>query len=74
MLGNIVDFIIKLIYIILFILFIPDFFFKLPNNGSKLSVAAVHGLLYSLAFVILHIIFNSKRIFLCAASAGTASV
>ena len=74
MLGSIADFIIKLLYITLFILFIPDFFFKLPKNGSKMSVAAVHGLLYSLAFVILHIIFNSKRIFLCASSAGTASV
>jgi hypothetical protein len=74
MLGSIVDFIIKLIYITLFILFIPDFFFKLPKNGNKMSVAAVHGLLYSLSFVILYAIFNSKRIFLCSASGGLASV
>jgi len=53
---------------------IPDFFFKIPNNGSRIIVALVHGLIYSVAFVILDIIFNSKRIYLCAKSLGTASV
>ena len=53
---------------------IPDFFFKIPSNGSRIIVALVHGLIYSIAFVILDIIFNMKRIFLCAKSLGTASV
>jgi hypothetical protein len=53
---------------------IPDFFFKIPNNGNRIIVALVHGLIYAAAFVILDIIFNSKRIYLCAKSLGTASV
>lgn len=74
MFGAVFDFFETVIYIILFILFIPNFFFTLPPGGNKIIVAAVHGLLYSLAFMIIKIIFNSKRIALCVASAGTASV
>jgi hypothetical protein len=53
---------------------IPDFFFRIPNNGSRIIVALVHGLIYAAAFVILDILFNMKRIYLCAKSLGTASV
>jgi hypothetical protein len=53
---------------------IPDFFFKIPGNGSRIIVSLVHGLIYAGAFVILDIIFNSKRIYLCAKSMGSANV
>ena len=53
---------------------IPDFFFQIPNNGSTIMVSLVHGLIYAAAFVILDILFNMKRIYLCAKSLGTASV
>lgn len=62
------------LFIALFIVFIPGFFFQLPANGSKIVVAAVHGVLYSLAFMILEINFNLKRIYLCIKSLGTGSV
>lgn len=74
MLGSILNFTKNFLFIFLFIIMIPDFFFKIPNNGSRIVVALVHGLIYSVAFVILDIIFNSKRIYLCAKSLGTASV
>jgi hypothetical protein len=74
MFGAIFNFFETLIYVVLFIVFIPNFFFTLPSDGEKMTVAAVHGILYSLAFMIIKIIFNSKRIALCAASGGTASV
>jgi len=74
MLGSILNFTKKFLFIFLFIIMIPDFFFKIPNNGNRIVVALVHGLIYSIAFVILDIIFNSKRIYLCAKSLGTASV
>lgn len=64
----------NLLFIVLFIVLIPDFFFKLPPRGSKIMVVLVHGLIYSAAFVILHIIFSMKRIYLCIKSMGTASV
>jgi hypothetical protein len=53
---------------------IPDFFFQIPKNGSRIMVSLVHGLIYAAAFVILDILFNMKRIYLCAKSLGTASV
>ena len=53
---------------------IPDFFFRIPNDGSKIIVALVHGVIYAAAFVILDILFNMKRIYSCAKSLGTASV
>lgn len=74
MLGSILNFTKNFLFIFLFIIMIPDFFFKIPNNGSRVIVALVHGLIYSIAFVILDIIFSMKRIYLCAKSLGTASV
>ena len=74
MLGRIFDITRTIIYFVLFVLLIPDFFFELPKNGSKIMVALVHGLIYSGIFVLLDIIFSTKRIFLCAKSLGTASV
>ena len=74
MLKSIFNFTKNFLFIFLFIIMIPDFFFKIPSNGSRIIVALVHGLIYSIAFVILDIIFNMKRIFLCAKSLGTASV
>jgi hypothetical protein len=74
MLGSIFNFTRTLIYIIVFILLIPDFYFKLPPNGSKIIVSLVHGLIYSAAFVLLDILFSMKRIYLCVKSLGTASV
>lgn len=74
MLGFIFTFTRNLIYIVLFILFIPDFFFTLPENGSRITVSLVHGLLYAAAFTLLSVMFNMKRIYLCATSLGTATV
>ena len=62
------------LFIFFFILLIPDFFFQIPKNGSRVMVSLVHGLIYAAAFVILDILFNTKRIYLCAKSFGTASV
>ena len=74
MLDSIFNFTRNFFYIVLFILLIPDFFFKLPPTGSKIMVSLVHGLIYSAAFVLLDILFNMKRIYLCIKSLGTASV
>ena len=74
MIGVIFNFKQTLLFIFLFIIMIPDFFFKIPSNGTRIIVALVHGLIYAGAFVILDIIFNSKRIYLCAKSMGSASV
>ena len=74
MLGRIFDITRTIIYFVLFVLLIPDFFFELPKNGSKIMTSLVHGLIYSGIFVLLDIIFSAKRIFLCAKSLGTASV
>ena len=74
MLGHIFDITRNIIYVILFILLIPDFFFELPKNGSKIMTSLVHGLIYSGAFVLLSILFSSKRIYECVKSLGTASV
>lgn len=74
MLDFIFNFTQNFLFIILFIIMIPDFFFKIPSNGSRIMVSLVHGLIYAGAFVILDIIFNMKRIYLCIKSLGTASV
>ena len=74
MLGHIFNIFRILIYVTLFIVIIPDFFFTIPPSGSKVLIVAVHGLIYAGAFVLLDIIFNSKRIFLCIKSLGTAVV
>jgi hypothetical protein len=74
MFDFILNFTRTILFIFLFILCIPDFFFQLPKDGSKYVVAAVHGAIYAAAFTLLEIIFNMKRIYLCAKSLGTASV
>jgi hypothetical protein len=74
MFGIILNISRNILFIILFIILIPDFFFKIPSNGSRIIVALVHGLIYSVAFVLLDIMFNMKRIYLCIKSLGTASV
>jgi hypothetical protein len=74
MLGYIFNIVRILIYFTLFILLIPDLFFTIPPSGSKIMVTSVHGLIYAGVFVLLDIIFNSKRIFLCIKSLGTAVV
>ncbi len=73
-LGGVAKFLKRLIYIFVFISFIPRFFFQLPKDGSKLAVAAVHGLLYALAYVLIEMLFNLKRIGKCLATDGVASV
>jgi len=74
MLDFIFNFTTNFFYIALFIVLIPDFFFKLPPNGSKIIVSLVHGLIYAAAFVLLDILFSMKRIYLCIKSLGIASV
>ena len=74
MLDFIFNFTRNFFYIALFIVLIPDFFFTLPPNGSKIMVSLVHGLIYAAAFVLLDILFSMKRIYLCVKSFGTASV
>lgn len=74
MFGIILNISRNILFIILFIILIPDFFFKIPSNGSRIIVALVHGLIYSVAFILLDIMFNMKRIYLCIKSLGTASV
>ena len=73
-LGGITTFIKHAIFIVVFILFIPGFFFQLPKNGTQLAVAAVHGLLYALVFTILEVIFSMKRIAMCISTGGAVSV
>lgn len=68
MFSAIFNFVENLIYVSVFIVFIPRFFFTLPPRGEKMAVVAVHGLLYSLAFMIIHIIFSTRRIAKCAVS------
>lgn len=73
-LSGIATFIKHAIFILVFILFIPGFFFELPKNGKKLAVAAVHGLLYALVYTLLEVIFNMKRIAMCISTGGVGSV
>jgi hypothetical protein len=70
----IVNIIKKILFITLFIVFIPDFFFEIPKGGSKIGVAALHGLIYSLLYVLIEVIFSMKRIIMCSASGGMGSV
>jgi len=74
MFGFILNFTKTLLFIVVFIILIPDFFFQIPPDGSKYVVAAVHGVIYAAAFTLLDIMFSMKRIFLCAKSLGNASV
>lgn len=70
-LSGIITIVKHVIFVVVFILFIPGFFFTLPKNGKKLAVSAVHGLLYALVYTILEVIFNIRRIIKCIKSGGT---
>lgn len=58
----------QIVNIVVFIVFIPELFFTLPNDGSRAEVAAVHGVLYSLCYIFLNIIFDWKNIKDCIIS------
>ena len=62
MLSGIFNKIKQIVNIVVFIVFIPELFFTLPNNGSRAEIAAVHGVLYSLCYIFLNIIFDWKNI------------
>jgi len=68
MLSGIFNKIKQIVNIIVFIIFIPELLFTLPNNGSRAEVAAVHGVLYSLCYIFLNIIFDWKNIKDCIIS------
>jgi O-antigen/teichoic acid export membrane protein len=68
MLSGIFDKVKQFINIAVFIVFIPELFFTLPKNGSRAAVAAVHGILYSLCYIFLTIIFDWKNIKNCIMS------
>jgi hypothetical protein len=53
---------------IIFILFLPELFFTLPKNGNRKSIAAVHGILYSLVYMLLTISADSKNMKKCVES------
>jgi hypothetical protein len=60
--------ILSVINTIIFILFIPELFFTLPKNGNRKSIAAVHGILYSLVYMLITIFADYKNIKKCAES------
>lgn len=68
MIAGVFDKIKKFINIAVFIVFIPELFFTLPKNGKRGAVAAVHGILYSLCYIFLNIIFDWKNIKECIVS------
>jgi hypothetical protein len=72
-LGGIVTFMKRIMFTLLFIVFIPGFVFQIPKDGSKLAVAAVHGLIYALVYTILEVLFSMKRIIMCASTGGMGS-
>ena len=61
MLAGIFNKVKQFINIAVFIVFIPELFFTLPKNGSRGAIAAVHGILYSLCYIFLNIIFDAPR-------------
>ena len=65
MIAGVFDKIKKFINIAVFIVFIPELFFKLPKSGSRAAIAAVHGILYSLCYIFIYIIFDWKSIKNC---------
>jgi hypothetical protein len=73
-LSGIITFIKHIIFVVIFILFIPGFFFQLPKSGGQHAVAAVHGLLYALVYTVLEVLFNIKRIIMCIKGGGMGSV
>lgn len=68
MLAGIFNKIKTILNITIFILFIPELFFTLPKDGNRKSIAAVHGILYSLCYIFLNIIFDWKNIKGCIMS------
>ena len=68
MLAGIFNKVKQFINIAVFIVFIPELFFTLPKNGSRGAIAAVHGILYSLCYIFLNIIFDWKNIKACIVS------
>jgi hypothetical protein len=68
MLSGIFNKVKQILNIGVFIVFIPELFFTLPKNGSRAAVAAVHGILYSLCYIFLNIIFDWKNIKACVMS------
>ena len=62
----------KLINTIAFIIFIPDLLFTLPKSGSRKVVAAVHGILYSLLYMLLTIASDKQNIKKCIESLAGA--
>lgn len=72
-LSGIITFIKHVIFVVIFIIFIPGFFFQLPKSGGQRAVAAVHGLLYALVYTVLEVLFNIKRIMMCIKTGGMGS-
>lgn len=68
MLAGIFNKVKQFINIAVFIVFIPELFFTLPKNGSRRAIAVVHGILYSLCYIFLTIIFDWKNIKACIVS------
>jgi hypothetical protein len=68
MLSGIFNKVKQILNIGVFIVFIPELLFTLPKNGSRAAVAAVHGILYSLCYIFLNIIFDWKNIKACIMS------
>ena len=62
MLSGIFNKVRQFLNIVVFIVFIPELIFTLPKNGSRAAIAAVHGVLYSLCYIFLTIIFDWKNI------------
>ena len=73
-LGGVVTFVKRIMFTLLFIVFIPGFVFRIPKDGSKLAVAALHGLIYALVYTILEVLFSMKRIAMCISTGGKGSV
>ena len=65
MLGFIGVWIKRIIYITLFVIFIPGIAFTLPKGGGQKITALVHGLLYGLAFAGVQIILHFGSIISC---------
>ena len=58
----------KIVNTIAFIIFIPGLLFTLPKSGNRKAVAAVHGILYSLVYMILTISSDAKSMKKCIES------
>jgi len=65
MLDSITKWIKRIIYITLFVIFVPGVAFTLPKGGSQIITALVHGLLYGLAFAFIQLIFSFGQILAC---------